>query len=230
MQQSANLPNLCAPRYGYLLRALSVAIFFILAASFGSNSWAGNKILGEVQLKAASKVEKSAGIWVDGQYLGYLQELKGSKKILLLPGQHEITARLTGHLDFETQVEVAAGEKTVIPVALREKLDAKYPDPDEMANIKVMVKPDRAAVFVNKRYVGHVNEFRGIGKSLGLAPGTYKIHITLPGYRPFETEMTLLKQQDYEIKTQLQKGDPAEIDRLTNREPAADSEKIADAG
>src|ERR1700736_5589080 len=59
-----------------------------------------NKILGEVELKGATKVEKTSGVWIDGQYLGYLDELKGSKQILLLPGEHEIVVRQGGYKDF----------------------------------------------------------------------------------------------------------------------------------
>jgi hypothetical protein len=46
----------------------------------------GSKVLGEVKLEGASKVEKESGVWVDGNYVGYLKELKGDKKLLLLPG------------------------------------------------------------------------------------------------------------------------------------------------
>ena len=49
-----------------------------------------NEVLGEIELVGATKVEKTSGVWVDGQYLGYLKELKGSKKILLCPGSHEL--------------------------------------------------------------------------------------------------------------------------------------------
>ena len=47
-------------------------------------SFARNEVLGEVHLDGAGKVAKDSGVWVDGQYLGYLKELKGTKKILLL--------------------------------------------------------------------------------------------------------------------------------------------------
>jgi hypothetical protein len=49
---------------------LFLCVFIALAGSTGSI--AENKILGEVELQGASKVEKSSGVWVDGQYLGYL--------------------------------------------------------------------------------------------------------------------------------------------------------------
>jgi hypothetical protein len=214
------------------LRAFMVINSVLLCITLATGAWAGssNDVLGEVQLKAVGKIEKTAGIWVDDQYLGYLKELKGSKKILLLPGRHEITARLSGHLDFETTVDMKAGEMKVVRIAMRENPDAHIPDPIDMARVKVLVKPTRAAVFVNDRYVGHVDQFRGIGDSLGLNPGTYRIHITLPGYLPFETEMTLARQQNYEIKTKLQKSSAAGDDKLMTRSkilPAA--ETVAEA-
>lgn len=45
-----------------------------------------NDVMGEIQFEGKSKVEKTSGVWVDGEYVGYLKELKGSKKVLLLPG------------------------------------------------------------------------------------------------------------------------------------------------
>src|ERR1700686_4022113 len=71
---------------------------------------AQNKVLGEVELVGASKVENTSGVWIDGQYVGYLSELKGSKKLLLLPGEHDITVRQGGYLDF-TQKISARGRK-----------------------------------------------------------------------------------------------------------------------
>lgn len=195
-----------------------LALFATLAAGA---AWAADSdVLGEVTLKPSSKIEKSAGVWVDGQYLGFLKELKGSKKVLLLPGRHELTARLTGYLDFTTEFEVKAGETREIRVAMRENLTAKYPDPDDMARVKLNIEPSRAAVFVNDRYVGHVDQFNGFRKSLGLEPGTYRIHVTLPGYLPFDAELTLLKEQEYAIETTLQKGDAGGAPLLSNERDA----------
>lgn len=187
---------------------------------------ASNDVLGEVRLKAVSKVEKTAGIWVDGQYLGYLKELKGSKKILLLPGQHQIVARLSGHRDFETDVDVVAGESSVVRVAMREKLGARRVDKKEMARVKLQVTPSRAAVFVDDRFIGHVDQYDGIGQSLGLPPGTYKIAIELPGYEPFESELTLHKRQRYEIETRLRKGHSIDNSRLSRDKQAIEAERV----
>ena len=51
---------------------------------------AENQVMGEIQFEGKSHVEKTSGVWIDGQYVGYLKELKGSKKVLLLPGEHTI--------------------------------------------------------------------------------------------------------------------------------------------
>ena len=96
-------------------------IFSALGCSTPTISKGSHTVLGELKLQSAGKVEKRAGIWIDGKYLGYLDELKGSKRILLTAGEHEIVARLSGHEDFSTTVEVVPGQKRLVPVALAEK-------------------------------------------------------------------------------------------------------------
>lgn len=49
---------------------------------------AENRLLAEVRFVAHNRAEKTAGVWVDGQYVGYTKELNGDKKMLLLPGKH----------------------------------------------------------------------------------------------------------------------------------------------
>jgi hypothetical protein len=184
------------------LRVILLPVFALFLLTL--QLYGGNDVLGEVQLIGASKVEKSSGVWVDGQYLGYLKELKGSKKILLLPGEHEISVRQAGYKDFTQKVVLEPGQKHTINVAMQKDPQAQYPE--QTAQIKMSVSPNRAAVFVDENYVGHVDEFDGPGQALLLAPGKHKIKITLPGYQPFETEVNLLANQKFELKTDLFKG------------------------
>jgi hypothetical protein len=121
---------------------LIFCIFVVLAAT----SYAGNDVSGEIDLAGATKVEKTSGVWVDGQYVGYLKELKGSKKILLLPGEHEIVVRQGGYKDFSQKVMVQPGGKQLIRVAMEK--DLRMQMPTITAEIKLSVVPDRAAVFV----------------------------------------------------------------------------------
>jgi hypothetical protein len=136
-----------------------------------------------------TKVEKTSGVWVDGQCLGYLKELKGSKKILLLPGQHEIVVRQNGYQDFTSKVTVRPGEKQTISGKMVR--DPTLPMPSVFCEIKLSVTPDRAAVFVDEQFVGDAGEFGGIAKRLLIAPGHRKITISLPGYQTFSTDVDL---------------------------------------
>src|SRR6266566_5087980 len=164
---------------------------------------AGNDILGEIQLEGATKVEKTSGVWVDGQYLGYLRELKGSKKILLLPGEHEISVRQNGYEDFTRKLTLQPGQKQTVLVKMVK--DLRFKMPPVTAEIKLSVNPDRAAVFLDGLFVGHVGEFGGVAKSLLVAPGHRKITISLPGYQTFSTEVDLAPNQKFQIKTDLMK-------------------------
>jgi len=165
---------------------------------------AGNDVLGEIELVGATKVERTSGVWIDRQYVGYLQELKGSKKVLLLPGEHEIIVRQGGYLDFVQKVSVRAGEKHVIKVKMEK--DTRVQMPRITAEIKLDVSPNRAAVFVDGVFVGHVAEFSGIGRALLVEPGKRKVTISLPGYQTFNTEIELVANQKSTIKTALAKG------------------------
>jgi PEGA domain len=163
-----------------------------------------NKVMGEIQFEGKSKIEKSSGVWVDGQYVGYLKELKGDKKVLLLPGEHTISVRQNGYQDFTQSVLVHPGEKQVVQVVM-----SKAPTglmPTVWSEIKITVNPSRAAVFLDGRFVGHVAEFQGTWHSLLVAPGNHKIKIALPGFKTFETEINPAPKQKVEIKTDLLKS------------------------
>jgi hypothetical protein len=189
-------------------RALTCLLVLLSSGVFSPSLHAQNKVLGEIELVGASKVENTSGVWVDGQYVGYLSELKGSKKLLLLPGEHEIDVRQGGYLDFVQTVSVRAGEKESVDVKMEK--DTRTNLPTITAEIKLDVKPNRAAVFVDGVFVGHIAEFTGVGKALLVAPGKHKIKISLPGYHTFETDIDLMANQKSTIKTDMVTGGPAE--------------------
>lgn len=166
--------------------------------------YAGNQVMGEVEFQGKSKVEKTSGVWVDGQYVGYLKELKGSKKVLLLPGDHLITVRQNGYQDFVEHVILQPGEKKVVFVIMQKGPTAAMPA--VTAEVKITVIPTRAAVFVDGQFVGHVAEFQGLGRGMLIAPGTHMIRIALPGYQTFETQINPAARQKVEVKTNLLKS------------------------
>jgi hypothetical protein len=185
---------------------ISLSLLSLLA--WTPSARAGNDVLGEVELNGATKVEKTSGVWIDRQYVGYLNELKGAKKILLLPGEHEITVRQGGYMDFVQKVSARPGEKQVINVKMEKDLRTQMPQ--VTAEIKLNVDPNRAAVFVDGVFIGHVAEFDGLGRALLVAPGKRRILISLPGYQNFATDIELAANQKSTIKTTLVKGGPVE--------------------
>lgn len=177
---------------------------------------AENQVMGEIQFEGKSHVEKTSGVWIDGQYVGYLKELKGSKKVLLLPGEHTITVRQDGYQDFTQRVVVEPGQKQVIRVVMDKAPTGVLPR--EKAEVKIAVNPSRAAVFLDGLFVGHVGEFEGVGRGMLVAPGPHQIRIALPGYQTFETSINPLAHQKVEIKTELVKNGAPLSEPLVNNQ------------
>lgn len=163
-----------------------------------------NEILGEVHFQAENHPAKSAGVWVDGHYVGYLNELKGSKKLLLLPGDHEISVREAGFQSLEQTISVQPHQTLILRVAMTK--DPRALLPTVSGEVKLSIDPDRAAVFVDDQYAGHAHEFGGAGRAMLLSPGMHHIRVALPGYQSFATDIEVRANQKYDIKTQLPKG------------------------
>ena len=189
----------------YLWAWILVSAFvWCLAGSVRAQS---NDLLGEVQFEGKTNVEKTSGVWVDGQYVGYLNELKLSKKVLLLPGDHTISVRQNGYQDFSQIIVVQPGKTQIIRVAMNKAATGPMPPQAELATIKINVNPSRAAVFVDNRFVGHVGEFGGLGRAMQVVPGAHHIRIALPGYATFQTDINPLPRQKVEVKTDLVKSE-----------------------
>jgi hypothetical protein len=186
-------------------RSVMILMFCLAVALYGApTARAQNEVMGELEFEGKTKLEQSAGVWVDGNYVGYLKELKGKKKIMLLPGQHEVVVRQSGYVDYVQKVLVQPGAKKMVSVVLQLAPHATVPD--VTAKLKLNIKPKRAAVFLDEKYVGHASEFGGKFRSMQISPGKHKIRVELPGYRTFVTEVDLLANQETEVKTELQIG------------------------
>jgi hypothetical protein len=191
----------------YALRkaALAAISCFALFISFDAASVrAQNQVMGEVKFEGTTKIEKEAGVWIDGQYVGYLKELKGNKKIMLLPGEHEIAVRQSGYDDFTKKVVVEPGSTQIVNAVLLKSPRATAPE--ITATLKLSIEPKRAAVFLDDKFVGHASEFGGKFRSMLISPGKHRVKVELPGYRTYDTEINLLAGQKTEVKTELVPG------------------------
>jgi len=169
-----------------------------------------NKIMGQVDFAASTKDEKNAGVWIDGQYVGYVHELKGDKKLLLLPGEHDIVVRQSGYQDSDQKVTLEPGKPLVFTVQLTKDPRLQYSK--VTSEIKLHVEPDRAAVFLDGTFVGYVHEFGGVGRAMLVNPGSHEIKIALPGFRDFTTQVKLLPKQKYTVETKLAPGSITQAD------------------
>ena len=61
-------------------------------------------------------------------------------------------------------------------------------------------------------FLGHVDEFDGLGQGILVSLGKHRITITLPGYHDFNTEVTLVPYQKYGLKTNLFVADSMQTD------------------
>jgi hypothetical protein len=183
-------------RQFHILRSALVAFGSLFFAA--GTAYAQNEVTGEIQLSGASQVEKRSGVWIDGQYVGYLSELKGARKVSLLPGEHEIAVRQSGYKDFTQKLTVEPGQKQVVRVTMAKDPQAQLPT--VTAEVELSVKPRRAAVFLDDGFVGHAHEFAA---GMRVSPGKHRIKVALPGYQTFETEINLLPNQKSQVKTEL---------------------------
>ena len=184
---------------------MAVALLAAMPGAVRLSAQEKNQVMGELQFSGATKVERESGVWIDGQYVGFVKELKGNKKILLLPGEHQVSVRRAGYKNFEDKVVIQPGTLEPLTVRMEKDPAAQYPAKNA-ANLKLVVVPDRAAVFVDNGYVGHASDFGGAFRSMTVAPGKHKIRVALPGYHDFETDITLAANQKSEIKAELVKG------------------------
>lgn len=181
-----------------LLALFSLSLSTVLASAQSS------KVMGEVRFEGDTQLDRDSGVWIDGTYVGYVKELKGDKKVLLLPGKHQIAVRQAGYADFTRELIIEPGQLQEVQVSMQLLPGAKTPD--VTSELKVTVQPKRAAVFLDGSYVGHASELGGKFHSLMVSPGKHRIKIELPGYRTFETEVNVLAGQKSEVKTELVKG------------------------
>src|SRR6201981_1496148 len=106
----------------------ALGLLFAILLTGGTLSASDNQVLAEVRFIAHNGAEKKAGVWVDGQYVGYVKELNGDKKMLLLPGKHEIVVRQAWYQDYVEKAILEPGEVHTIQLSLAK--DMRTPPKD----------------------------------------------------------------------------------------------------
>jgi hypothetical protein len=191
-------------KMGNLRFAASLLVLLLLSLAAARVSAQSSEVMGEVRFEGNTQLDRDSGVWIDGNYVGYVKELKGKKKVLLLPGKHQIVVRQAGYTEFARELVIEPGQAQEVQVAMQLLPGAKTPD--VTSELKLTIHPKRAAVFLDGNYVGHASELGGKFHSLEVSPGKHRIKVELPGYRTFETDVNVLVGQKSEMKTELIKG------------------------
>jgi hypothetical protein len=198
--------------FSHIRLSALIAIFLVSAACLLQ---AENRVLAELRFVPTTSADKGAGVWVDGQYVGYVKELKGDKKVLLLPGKHDIVVRQAWYKNYVTEALLQPGQVHTITISLAK--DVRTSPVPATGELKISATPARAAVFVDDQFAGHVDEFDGPGQAMLLTPGHHRIRIALPGYLPFDNVVDLRANQKLKIETALVKGSITEAGSLINK-------------
>jgi PEGA domain len=190
------------------MQAVSLVVLGALSCSllFHAAAHAQDRVMGQIHFIASGKTPKTAGVWIDGQYVGFLNELKGANQVRLLPGDHQVTVRKGGFSDFNQKVTIEPGAVLDMRVTLAADPRFTYPDPKTGAEVKLDVTPGRAAVFLDDVFVGNVDEYFSYGHEMVVAPGKHHFKIALPGYKTFETDVNLYPRQKMRLRTDLVEG------------------------
>jgi hypothetical protein len=182
--------------------------------SFQTAVHAQDRIMGQIQFLSTSKAVKTSGVWIDGQYVGYLGELKGMNRLRLLPGDHDVIVRQAGYSDFNKKVVIEPRMVVDVRVSMERDPRFTYPDPKTSSEVRLDVQPGRAAVFLDDYYVGTVDEYYGIEHAMLVIPGKHRFKIALPGFRTFEAEVDLLPRQKFALRTDLMGGSINDADPI----------------
>ncbi len=188
------------------LPCLLLALLLPLLPAFPRQSGqTGDTLRGELKILTSNEAEKDSGVWIDGEYIGYLRDFWGNKKILLTPGEHRVTIRKFGYHDFTQTFTAEAGKEFLLVTMLEIDTSTQYPV-SNTADLRVSVSPREAAILVDGAYVGYAGQFMGLSKYLTLTAGQRRIRIEMKGYRPFETTLNVVAGRSSELKAALAKG------------------------
>jgi hypothetical protein len=183
-------------RFGIGLGAL--ALGSVLAAAAHAQG-AGQS---ELRLIPETRVEKLAGVWVDGQYVGYVDQFKGHDTLTLAPGKHSLVVRESGMEGMTRELNLAPGGALDLVVKLMEP-DPSTVIPEGPGELKVMVAPESAAVFVDGKFAGPAVQFGSVGRVLRLPEGKHEVRISQTGYKDYVTSVDISASERQTIEWRL---------------------------
>jgi len=128
-----------------------------------------------------------AGVFIDGKYVGPAANFKIARTFEVAPGEHEVRLVDPRYQEIVKKVTITAGKKTVV----KETMTALPPARPPFGKLRTENPDHFAAVYVNDRFMGHVDEFSNFAQSLLLNPGTYEVKIVPLNGSPVTRSVTI---------------------------------------
>lgn len=152
-----------------LLTVLAPALFFQGAIPLGAQQ-------GNGYLKVKTNTGR-AGVFIDGKYVGPAANFRITRKYPVAAGQHEVRISEPRYEEYTTTVTINTGKTTTISQALKPGPVMKPP----YGMLRVEGGTEKfAAVFVDGRFMGHMDEFSNHWQRLLLNPGEYTVKVVSP--------------------------------------------------
>ncbi len=168
------------------LAILIAAITGVLAFGGGASDAAGSGYL-KVNVNPGR-----AGVFANGRYLGPAKNFRMTRKYALPAGDYEVTLSEPRYRDFTTKVKIETGRTSVISQQLEAVPLAQPP----FGELRTASANKFDAVYVNGKFMGHVDEFDGPRQRLLLNPGEYAVKIVpVAGGEGVEKKVTIKENQ-----------------------------------
>jgi hypothetical protein len=140
-----------------------------------------------------------AGVFVDGKYLGPAANFRIARTYPLPAGEHEVLLTEPRYQDISARVTVQAGKTTVLKRSM-EPLPRPSP-PFGRLRIVQGSGSKFGAVYVNGKYMGHIDEFSNAVQGLLINPGQYDLRIVSEdGRQDYVEKVTIQESQTTTIK------------------------------
>jgi hypothetical protein len=138
-----------------------------------------------------------AGVFLDGKYLGPAANFKMARSYKVAAGEHELKLVEPRYQEITKKVTVTAGKQTVVS----EKMTMLPIPKPPFGRLRTENADKFAAVYVNDKFYGHVDEFSNCSQRLLLPPGEYTVKIVpVNGGAPVEQKVRLEANKDTLVK------------------------------
>lgn len=130
----------------------------------------------------------TAGVFVDGKYLGPAANFNWAQTYVVTTGSHEVVLREPRYKEVTLKASIESGKTTT----LKQKLEPVTVPTPPFGKLKTQAKEKFTGVFVNGMFMGHTDEFDNFAQGLLLKPGDYVVRFVSPdGSRTHEEKVSI---------------------------------------